>query len=294
MAAASETTKYQPDEIDPEEFALGIGRIREYFKKQNLIESSVQQRRTILAACEDPKTISLFNHGGMIWPLPQTGQMNLELLLLKSPEKTGYSSLSYSYRNEPDPVEGRHNLIFPLAEFEVKATTPNPLQELIDFELGCLKHLGFDTSKAVVMTYRHAAEMLDVDDIDHAAELRLWKEVSPIVFLTHFPEETHPFWNMRINDKDKTVADKVDVILYGQETFGSASRSCNKEEMRRMFETIEDGKYASLLYSAFTKERVSKEMDEYLELDFIPRYGGGIGVTRLLRAMRLAGLLGKE
>jgi hypothetical protein len=43
--------------------------------------------------------------------------------------------------------------------------------------------------------------------------------------------------------------------------------------------------YADLLYKLFGKDRVDKELDDFLELDFIPRVGGGIGVTRLLSAM---------
>ena len=43
--------------------------------------------------------------------------------------------------------------------------------------------------------------------------------------------------------------------------------------------------YANLLYDLFGKNRVDKELDEFLSLDFFPRVGGGIGLTRLLSAM---------
>jgi len=52
-----------------------------------------------------------------------------------------------------------------------------------------------------------------------------------------------------------------------------------------MFHTISDGMYAELLYGQFGKERVEKELNEFLSYDFIPRVGGGIGITRLLRAV---------
>ena len=52
-----------------------------------------------------------------------------------------------------------------------------------------------------------------------------------------------------------------------------------------MFHTISDGEYAQLLYDLFGKDRVEKELDEFLKLDFFPRVGGGIGVTRLIQAM---------
>ena len=34
-----------------------------------------------------------------------------------------------------------------------------------------------------------------------------------------------------------------------------------------------------------------KELEEYLALDFFPRFGAGIGVNRMARAMNLEGLL---
>ena len=36
-------------------------------------------------------------------------------------------------------------------------------------------------------------------------------------------------------------------------------------------------------YDFFGKDRVLKELDEFLQHDFIPRFGGGIGVTRMIR-----------
>ena len=39
-----------------------------------------------------------------------------------------------------------------------------------------------------------------------------------------------------------------------------------------------------LLYDMFGQERVKKELDEFLQFDFIPRFGGGIGVTRMISA----------
>ena len=79
----------------------------------------------------------------------------------------------------------------------------------------------------------------------------------------------------------------VDVILYGQETIGSAERSCNVEEMRNNFYTIENGGYAAKLFELFGKERVEKELEEFLSFDFFPRFGWGCGLTRLARAYEL-------
>ena len=52
--------------------------------------------------------------------------------------------------------------------------------------------------------------------------------------------------------------------------------------------------YAKTLYNQFGRERVDREMDEFLSHNFIPRSGGGIGMTRLIRSMELEGLIPKD
>jgi len=88
-----------------------------------------------------------------------------------------------------------------------------------------------------------------------------------------------------------TQAYKVDVILHGVETIGSAQRSSSTEEMRKLFYEISDGQYANILFSNFTKERVEAELQDFLGHTFFDRCGGGIGITRLIRAMKLSNLL---
>ena len=84
---------------------------------------------------------------------------------------------------------------------------------------------------------------------------------------------------------------KIDVILSGYETIGSAERESNPEVMRNNFNTIMDGKYRDKLYELFGKERTDAELNEYLNFKFFKRFGGGIGVTRLIRSMKLESLL---
>jgi hypothetical protein len=116
-------------------------------------------------------------------------------------------------------------------------------------------------------------------------ETKMWNEIGDSISLQNFPLRTNPFWNMKKGQGDKF--NKVDVILFGQETIGSAERSCDKESMREMFFTIEDGKYSQKLFELFGKERVIKELDEFLSFDFFPRFGWGCGLTRLARAYEL-------
>jgi hypothetical protein len=80
---------------------------------------------------------------------------------------------------------------------------------------------------------------------------------------------------------------KIDIILYGQETIGSAERSCDVESMREMFYTIEDGKYCAKLFELFGKERVESELEDFLSYKFFERFGAGIGLTRLARAYKM-------
>jgi len=39
------------------------------------------------------------------------------------------------------------------------------------------------------------------------------------------------------------------------------------------------------LFNHFGRKRVEDELEEYLELDMFERFGGGIGVTRMVRAI---------
>ena len=85
------------------------------------------------------------------------------------------------------------------------------------------------------------------------------------------------------------LANKCDVIMGGMETIGSAERSADPEEMEEQFHTISDGEYAKLLFELFGEERVEKELKEFLSYKFFPRYGGGIGLTRLISALKNIG-----
>ena len=281
------STPTPPGHINSCEFNSVVSKLRAFFENRGFIEVHTQSRLSILAACEDPTTISTFNYAGQVWPLPQTGQMWLEYELLKNPEPNGYFCLSTSFRNEPNPVPGRHDKIFPMFEFEMKGS----LSDMIQMEKDLLEHLGFGTQDGYFEgNYLDVAEKYSVKELEHEHEEQLRKDYGPVYFLKMFPNYTSPFWNMK-QSGDGVTANKVDVILHGVETIGSAQRSNNIEEMRNQFYNISDGQYANILFSNFTKDRVEQELDEFLKFNFIDRSGGGIGVTRLIRAMKLSGLL---
>lgn len=273
--------------IDSTDFSAVVSKLRDYFTSKGFLEVHTQNRLSILAACEDPNTIATYNYAGDVYPLPQTGQMWLEYEMLKYPERApGYFCVSTSYRNEPNPVPGRHEIIFPMFEFEIKGG----MEELVKMEKELLTHLGF-TCKMVEVDYRETAQKFNVEQLENEHEQLLCEELGPVVLLKDFPIETSPFWNMKLYDEDKTKSRKVDVLMWGMETIGSAQRSIDKDEMRKQFHNISEKQYSEKLYSLFTKKRVEKELEEFLEFDFFERSGGGIGLTRLIRAMKLSNLI---
>jgi len=287
--------------FDRNEFNHTVGAMRNFFKQKGWKEVTMQHQPSIMAACEDPWTLVPFVFDGETWPLPQTSQMWLEYELLKDPDVEGIYTLSTSYREEPHPIAGRHQTIFPMFEFESKGD----FGQLMALEKDLLEHLGFGERRTYKnISYNEACQELGVEDVDAEEERELENRFGSVVFLHRFPERTSPFWNMKRDSsafpmekdgmtvwKPENIARKIDVILCGQETIGSAERSTDKDQMRETFETISDGQYAKKIRDLFGEQRVDQELDEFFSLDFIPRYGGGIGVHRMIRAMKRRGLI---
>jgi aspartyl/asparaginyl-tRNA synthetase len=273
--------------INTQHFHYVVSKLREFFMEKGFLECHTQNRLSILAACEDPSTIRTYDYNNKVYPLPQTGQMWLEYELLTKPDVPGYFCVSTSYRYEPNPVPGRHCLIFPMFEFELKGN----MEELEKMERELLQHLGYDQKCEFKQgDYLDVAKEYNVEDVSHEIEHRLYQDKSPVFFLKNFPEHTSPFWNMSRNQKTG-LANKIDVILSGMETIGSAERSCDIHDMLERFKTISDGEYAQILYDKFGQERVDGEMNEFLKHNFIVRSGGGIGITRLISSMLKEGLI---
>ena len=267
--------------IDPKKFTEATTALRSFFLSRGFEEVHTQNRLSILAACEDPTTVATYNYAGEVWPLPQTGQMWLEYELLNRPDVPGFFCVSTSYREEKNIKEGRHDIIFPMFEFEM----PGDIHDLEEMEKDLCEHMGFGVKQGVVdKDYLEWCEYFKVEELEHEHEEAMCKNwQGRVCMIKNFPNYTSPFWNMKQNG-DGTAA-KIDVIISGQETIGSAERSSDPDEMIKMFHTISDGLYANLLYDTFGKNRVDKELEDFLSLNFIPRVGGGIGVTRLLHAL---------
>ncbi len=261
-------------------FSRIVNQLREFCLDRGFCEVSTQDRLSILAACEDPETVATYTYAGEVWPLPQTGQMWLEYELLTKPQLPGVFCVSTSYRNEKNPVPGRHKLLFPMFEFELKGT----LEDLRVFETELLEHLGFGARDLYhYKKYDELKRHYQTHELTHEHEYEMQSDFGPVVFCEDFPSYTSPFWNMK--KKGSSHAHKIDVILHGHETIGSAERSSDVAEMKHEFYTISGGEYAQKLFDLFGRDRVEKELDEFLALEFIPRCGGGIGLTRLMNAV---------
>ena len=270
--------------INPSKFTNTVGLLRSFFLDKGFLEVHTQNRLSILAACEDPFNVATYNYAGQVWPLPQTGQMWLEHELLSSPSSKGFFCVSTSYRQEPNAIPGRHDIIFPMFEFEM----PGSVDDLKAMEYELCEYLGFGniTEKTYAEWQQHFGLSADTEmEAEH--EIAMEKEFGQTL-ITNFPELTSPFWNMARND-DGNTAKKMDVILGGMETIGSAERSCDVDMMRDTFHSITDGAYSKLLFELFGKDRVEAELEKFLEFDFFQRVGGGIGVTRMIPALEKIG-----
>ena len=264
--------------ISPEKFTKTVDLLRSFFLRKGFLEVHTQNRLSILAACEDPFNVATYNYAGQVWPLPQTGQMWLEHELLSAPNSKGFFCVSTSYRQEPNAIPGRHDIIFPMFEFEMTGN----IDDLKSMEYELVDYLGFD--KPTEKTYRQWQEHYNTDEeLNAEDELSMYEEFDATM-ITDFPEFTSPFWNMS-RYEDGIHSKKIDVILGGMETIGSAERSTDVEQMRDTFHTITNGEYSKLLFDLFGKERVEAELETFLKFDFFPRVGGGIGMTRMIAAL---------
>jgi len=263
-----------------------VQNLREFFLNKGFIEVPTQAQVSILAACEDPETVVTSCFDGNKWPLPQTGQMRLEEYLFRYPDEAGFFCITTSYRDEPNPIEKRHDKVFPMFEFE----THGNMEDLIQIEFEAMEHLGFDFDRKSV-NYEDLCKTLDTSLIEPEHENQIPDLLGDVVALKNFPRRSNPYWNMRRKPLNSKNYKKVDLIVQGRETIGSAERAVSKKQMIDDFHHIKDGKYRDLLYEEFGKERVMEELEEYLDHNFIQRCGGGIGVTRLQKGLIDEGIL---
>ena len=167
---------------------------------------------------------------------------------------------------------------------------PGTIEDLKNMEYDLCEHLGFN--KPPEKTYKEWQAhftLNETEELKAEHETQMEKEFNTTM-ITDFPEFTSPFWNMS-RYEDGVHSKKIDVILGGMETIGSAERSTDVEMMRDTFHTITNGEYSELLYKLFGKDRVEAELEKFLSFEFFPRVGGGIGMTRMIAALEKCKIL---
>ena len=268
-----------------EEYDNVLSRLRMFFRSgKEYIEVDGQKDLSILSACENPDSLVKFNFAGSEYSQPQTNQMRLEHYLLNNPHWNGCYSITTSYRDEKeeDMIEGRHLRAFTMFEVESHGN----YDTLLEILTSLLEFLGFDKPKH--LDYQKMADLFKKPTIEAEHEMAINK-VDKVAFLKDFNKASNPFFNMKQNG---IIYKKCDVLLDPVgETIGCAERSCDVEQMRYNFLNQSDGQYALTLFKKFGKDRVMDELEEYLSNTFIPRWGFGLGMMRLISAMKHQKLL---
>ncbi len=107
------------------------------------------------------------------------------------------------------------------------------------------------------------------------------------IFLNDFAIATDPEINRLSTNSYLFSRIQNDWALYPDHVVFLGDRAIVVDEMREMFYTIENGGYSNKLFELFGKERVERELEEFLSHKFFKRFGGGIGLTRLARAYQM-------
>lgn len=276
--------------IDPIKYDYVVTRIRKVCKDYGLTEVFLNDINSTLSCCEQPENARTFEWNGTLYALPQTQQMNEEVVLLNNPHLKGIFNITTSYRLEQNPVPNRHSDIFSLFEIELQVDQ----RGMIEFQKKILLELGikpFHGDSFPEIDYLDACAKYGVEEIGNEEEAKLCIDLdSPAVFLKNFPASTLPFFNMARNGD---IYEKVDVIIgknCGMETIGSSCRSNDPNDMRNLFRTASGGAYSKYLYDMFGEERINKELEEYLSNKFFTRSGMGIGLARLVYACQSLGI----
>ena len=102
-------------------------------------------------------------------------------------------------------------------EFESKGD----FDDLRKLNVELVEYLGFDTPEP--LDYDATSIYYNTPILEDEHESQMWKEVGNSISLETFPIRTSPFWNMKYVGNGNF--NKCDIILYGQETFGTAERS---------------------------------------------------------------------
>ena len=117
--------------VNPIDFNTIVVKLRKFFTSRGFIELDMQSSQSTLTVCKNPDTICTYRSDTMTYPLPQTGQVLLDNMLLDNPSINGCFGITTRYIN---------NQCFPIFEFGSKGN----MDSLINLENKLLQSLGFN------------------------------------------------------------------------------------------------------------------------------------------------------
>ena len=261
-------------------------KLRRFFDKKGWVEVYTQNTLHLLSVHEDTNILSNFNYDGMIWPLPQTAKITLDYELLKHSDWKGVFCLSTCFKNSSDQLDTSDNKIVPMYEFIMRGN----MEDLIHIEAELLHYLGLGEIDQFV--YKKYSTLLEKYDINELNNKLIYDDIGSVVFLKEYPNDNSTFWNTKLATNKLTLKN-INVIINGIKVIHSAEMSVNKEDMREQFNKMNNKNYTNILFSNYGKERVEKEVEDYLKLDFFTRAGGYIDITKFINIMKLNNLLHK-
>jgi hypothetical protein len=290
----------QPFHLVRFRYSQTIGSLRSFFRSRGYIEVNPQSRLSILS-CKNPDTAQTITIGNKILPLPQTHQIYLEKELHKAPQHIpGLFCSTVSYRDEHDPVPIRHERIFDIFEFVGRGDF-NDMMRLQEDLLEALNfrdrtRISHETAQSITKSpiigirEEHLSKTQN-REFPHAEipDTRILSQYfGPAVLLAQSPPPQYK-WNIKFEETSKITSSNCNIILRGVESIRSSEKSCNREDIYKNFRKMEDGKYSQKFFDLFGEENVKEELNEYLSLNLFPRFGGGCGMKRLMRAKILSG-----
>jgi hypothetical protein len=115
-----------------------------------------------------------------------------------------------------------------------------------------------------------------------------------LFLVKNFPSSSNPYWNIAMQDGYQK---RVDVILYDKRVVSSVEKSCDKVQMKHLFDIIMDNICIDSDENHDNKNNkqiIETVFEQYIEQDFFPRYGGKIDINNMIRALAKRNLINKD
>lgn len=244
--------------------------LRKFLDKLNFIELFTQNKLGILTICDDPKAMCTFNYGGYVWPLPQSSIIWLEHELFTNPDLAGIYTVCTTYKNDPNYSKKKSDNIL-----EADVVVPNfefvtfgEYSEIILLVVNLLQELGF-LEKYTFVNYnqlvkRHGSTNLSIDVL---------APTKGVTFVEHVPNQK---WGMKYTSK---------VYIYQTEILSFSEHLKDSNDLLETFFTLDNGHLSEYLYAQFSKERVDKELFNFINTRGKTVVSCSINIPNLMNVM---------